>query len=149
MKNFKKIITILALSAMVMSLSSCGTLGQMVGSGTLTGIATDILIGKTGQRGGVIGDAIENATGFWRDGDVTISVTSRPNWYNVRRNGVNKVMYLMPLRDAVAAAPEGTQIYDLSACKPGWNRMYKILTWRIPTNRGEMRVSKKGWYFIK
>ncbi len=138
-------VIILALSAMVMSLSSCGSLGNYIGSGTLAGVASDYIIGVTGQRGGLIGDLVENAAGSWYDeySRCTISVTDRANWYTVvDRNGVAKAYYLCPLNEAVKSLPGGAALKVLSwdTCRPTFRSRDNRLGWLIPTNKGVYKV---------
>ena len=155
MKTKKNFITILALSAIVMSLSSCGSIlpsmGYYTGSGNLNAIASDYIIGATGQRGGIIGDRISSIAGCWYENGVTIAATSKPNWYSVTRNGVTNVMYLMPFNEALRKIPGGTVVLSF---KPednsiGWNSTYRVPTWIIKTNRGDARVSQYGCFFRK
>ena len=142
-KNY--FIIILALSAMVMSLSSCGSLGNYIGSGTLAGVASDYLIGATGQRGGLIGNMIEGAAGSWYDDTsrTTITVTARPNWYTVTdRNGVSNAYYLEPLNEAVKCLPGGAalQVLSASSCRPTFRKRDERLGWLIPTNKGIYQI---------
>ncbi len=143
-KNFNFVI-ILALSAMMMSLSSCGSLGAYIGSGTAAGVASDYIIGATGQRGGLIGNMIESAAGSWYDeySRCTISVTSRANWYTVvDRNGVANAYYLEPLNEAVKCLPGGAalQILSWDSCQPTFRKRDERLGWLIPTNKGVYQV---------
>ena len=145
MKSKKNFIIILALSAMMMSLSSCGSLGNYIGSGTLAGVASDYIIGATGQRGGLIGDMIESAAGSWYDESsrTTITVTARPNWYTVTdRNGVANAYYLEPLNEAVKCLPGGAALQVLSwdTCRPTFRKRDERLGWLIPTNKGIYQV---------
>lgn len=144
-------IIVLALSAMMMALSSCGSLGYYVGSGTLAGVASDYAIGATGQRGGLIGDMLESAAGSWYDEKTqcTISVTSRTNWYTVvDRYGVADAYYLMPLNEAVKRLPRGVSILSgsTSLCRPRYVKVHDVLGWEIPTNKGRYVVSSSGWF---
>lgn len=145
MKIKKFFIIILALSAMVMSLSSCGSLGAYIGSGTAAGVASDYIIGATGQRGGIIGDMIESAAGSWYDESsrCTITVTGRANWYTVTdRNGVANAYYLMPLNEAVRCLPGGAglQVLSVKSCRPTFRKRDERLGWLIPTNKGVYKV---------
>lgn len=143
-KNFNFVI-ISALSAMMMSLSSCGSLGAYIGSGTAAGVASDYIIGATGQRGGLIGNMIESAAGSWYDeySRCTISVTSRANWYTVTdRNGVANAYYLGPLNEAVRCLPGGLQVLSWNSCQPTFRNRDKTLGWLIPTNKGLYKVVK-------
>lgn len=143
-KKFNFVI-ILALSAMVMSLSSCGSLGNYIGSGTLAGVASDYLIGATGQRGGVLGNMVESAAGSWYDeySRTTITVTARANWYTVTdRFGVANAYYLGPLNEAVKCLPGGLRVLSWNTCQPTFRNRDKTLGWLIPTNRGLYKVVK-------
>ena len=145
MKKIFNFVIILALSAMMMSLSSCGSLGAYIGSGTLAGVASDYAIGATGQRGGLIGNMIESAAGSWYDeySRCTISVTSRANWYTVTdRNGVANAYYLEPLNEAVKCLPGGAalQILSWDSCQPTFRKRDERLGWLIPTNKGVYQV---------
>ena len=147
-------MAILALSAIVISLSSCGSLGNYVGSGTLAGVASDYIIGVTGQRGGLIGDLVENAAGSWYDESsrCTISVTSRANWYTVTdKNGVADAYYLMPLNEAVKKLPNGVSILSVNpkVCRPRYVKVHDVLGWEVPTNKGRYVVSARGWFPVK
>lgn len=144
-------IVIIALSAMMMSLSSCGSLGYYIGSGSLAGIASDYIIGATGQRGGIVGNMIEGAAGSWYDETTrcTISVTNRTNWYTVvDRDGVANAYYLMPLNEAVKRLPKGVSILSgsTSLCRPRYVKVHNVLGWEIPTSKGRYVVSSCGWY---
>lgn len=138
-------IVILALSAITMSLSSCGSLGAYIGSGTAAGVASDYIIGATGQRGGLIGDMLESAAGSWYDESsrCTITVTGRANWYTVTdRNGVANAYYLEPLNEAVKCLPGGAalQVLSASSCRPTFRKRDERLGWLIPTNKGIYQV---------
>lgn len=151
MKTIKNFIAILTLSVMTMSLSSCGSLGYYMGSGTLAGVASDYAIGATGQRGGLLGDIIEGTAGSWYDeySRCTISVTSRANWYTVvDRYGVADAYYLMPLNEAIKGLPRGVQVMSVNpkVCRPRYLDVHDVLGWEMPTNRGKYVVSSKGWF---
>ena len=138
-------VIIIALSVVMMGLSSCGSLGAYMGSGTLAGVASDYAIGVTGQRGGLIGDMIESAAGSWYDeySRCTITVTSRPNWYTVTdRNGVANAYYLGPLNEAVRCLPGGAglQVLSVKSCRPTFRKRDERLGWLIPTNKGVYKV---------
>lgn len=136
-------IIILALSAMMMALSSCGSLGAYMGSGTAAAVASDYIIGATGQRGGLIGDMIEAATGSWYDeySRCTITITARPNWYTVTdRNGVANAYYLNPLNEAIRCLPGGLQVLSWNTCRPTFRNRDERLGWLIPTNKGIYQV---------
>ncbi len=144
-------VIILALSAMMTALSSCGSLGNYIGSGTLAGVASDYIIGATGQRGGIVGDIIEGASGSWYDeaSRCTISVTSRANWYTVTdRYGVANAYYLMPLNEAIKGLPRGVQVMSVNPkmCRPYFVSVHNVLGWEIPTNRGRYVVSSYGYF---
>lgn len=144
-------VIILALSAMMTALSSCGSLGNYIGSGTLAGAASDYLIAATGQRGGVVGNLIEGAAGSWYDKEACcrISVTSRANWYTVvNRHGVANAYYLMPLNEALKELPGGVQVLSVNMCHPKYVQVHNVLGWLIPTSRGKYVVSSYGWYQI-
>lgn len=144
MKNKKFFIIILALSAMVMGLSSCGSLGPYLGNRTANRLTSNYIMGVTTQQGGIIGDMIESATGYWYDeySRCTISVTSRDNWYTVvDRNGIANVYYLEPLTEAVKCLPGGTwRILSLDSCRPTFRNRDKKLGWLIPTSQGVYKV---------
>ena len=136
-------VIIIALSVVMMSLSSCGSLGNYVGSGTLAGVASDYAIGATGQRGGVLGNMIESAAGSWYDkySRTTITVTARQNWYTVTdRNGVSNAYYLGPLNEAVRCLPGGLQVLSWNTCRPTFRKRDERLGWLIPTNKGVYKV---------
>ncbi len=134
-RNFFFVI-VLALSAVVMS--SCGSIGSLVGSGTVAGVAGDYLIGATGQRGGVIGRTIEDATGSWSNDGARITVTgstASKGLYNVVYRGVSDFYYLQPVNEAMKSLPAG---YTMISFQPYWNTFYKELAWMFYT-RGEHR----------
>lgn len=134
-KNYFFMI-ILALSAMMMT--SCGSIGSLVGSGTAAGIAGDYVIGATGQRNGVIGRTIENATGSWSNDGARITVTSATptkGLYNVVYKGVSDFYYLQPVNEAMKELPAG---YTMISYQPYWNTFYKELAWMFYT-RGQHR----------
>lgn len=147
-------VIIIALSVVMISLSSCGSLGAYMGSGTLAGVASDYAIGVTGQRGGLIGDMIESAAGSWYDeySRCTITVTARPNWYTVTdRNGVANAYYLAPLNEAVRCLPGGAglQVLSVKSCRPTFRKRDDSLGWLIPTNKGVYKVINGKYSKVK
>lgn len=136
-KNYFFMI-ILALSAMMMT--SCGSIGSLVGSGTAAGIAGDYVIGATGQRNGVIGRAIEDATGSWSNDGARITVTgstASKGLYNVVYKGVSDFYYLQPVTEAMKELPAG---YHMISYRPYWNNFYKELAWMFYTSGQHRRV---------
>lgn len=137
MKKNLVLLTILALSAMV---SSCGSIGSLVGSGTLTGVAGDYLIGATGQRKGIIGRTIEDAAGSWSNDGARITVTSATaskGLYNVVYRGVSDFYYLQPANEAMKSLPAG---YKMISFHPYWNTFYGELVWIFYTSGPHRKV---------
>ena len=142
-KNY--FIIILALSAMVMSLSSCASLGYY----KRIPAADYYLPGS--QQGGFLGDMAEGAAGSWYDSRTRclISITERVNWYTVTdRFGIVKVYYLMPLSEAIKGLPPEVRVMSMSSFsfRPCYVKNHDVLGWEIPTNRGLYVVSSHGYY---
>ncbi len=141
MKN--NLFFVLVSFVVMVSMSSCGTLYGVAGSGTLGGILSDVVVGQTVGHNTPAGRVVANVAGRWQDGSNVITVTGRPNVYNVlnTRSGEIESYYLMPFTKAMQTKPNCGPVicYQPIVRNEG-------LRWYVKTAGGEYHVfGGGGW----
>lgn len=127
----------------MMSMTSCGTLSGVAGSGTLGGIISDVIVGNTVGNNTPAGRAAANIAGRWHDGSNIITTTGKPGVYNVRNTKSGKIdeYYLMPFTKALQTKPNCGPVlcYQPILRSEG-------LRWYVKTAGGEYHVfGGGGW----
>lgn len=147
----KYIVNIVIAIVSMVSMSSCGTLGGVMGSGTLAGIAGDVLVSQLGLNNTVVSRMKDNATGKWYDKahNLTITTTAKTateGVYSVTYSGGQTYLYLAPITECLQTMPSGTSIIEYSPC---YHSMTEKLAWKVKTTRGTYTVintdSSKYW----
>lgn len=139
----KNIIVALFSLVAMMSMTSCGTLSGVAGSGTLGGIISDVIVGQTVGHNTPAGRVAANVAGRWRDGSSVITTTGKPGYYNVMntKSGEIDTYYLMPFTKAMQTKPNcGPVISYQPICRNEGMR------WYVKTAGGEYHVfAGGGW----
>lgn len=125
----------------MMSMTSCGTLSGVAGSGTLGGIISDVIVGQTVGHNTPAGRIAANVAGRWYDGSCIITTTGKPCVYNVMNkvSGSIDTYYLMPFTKAMQTKPNCGAVLSYQPIFRGEN-----LCWYVKTTGGKYHVLASG-----